>query len=219
MTGPKHLWSGDWESESARPADDLATAPRLVFDPEPEPEPEPRASATRRWSRRQLVIALVTGVAAAAVTVGVVTAFNGSNHKPKAHNIASASRHAGAPTPGPTGGAAPVTKACQQTPAACTTVTPVSTGPTANWMGMQIVSSSGGVVISTVRLGSIADQAGFEPGDQIEQINGHQVSNMDQVRDATAGIAIGKPMSIEVLRNSASYAASVPLTERPSIHP
>ena len=75
MTGPKHLWSGDWESESARTADDLANAPALVFDPEPEPEPEPRATAARRWSRRQIVVALTTGIAAAAVTVGLVTAF------------------------------------------------------------------------------------------------------------------------------------------------
>jgi S1-C subfamily serine protease len=86
-------------------------------------------------------------------------------------------------------------------------------------MGMQIVSSSGGVVISTVRLGSLADRAGFEPGDQIEQINGHEVSDMDQVRQATAGVALGKPMSIEVLRDSVDYAASMPLTERPTIHP
>jgi membrane-associated protease RseP (regulator of RpoE activity) len=215
MTGPKHLWSGDWESESARTADDLATAPAPVFDPEPEPEPEPRVTATRRWSRRQLAVALTTGIAAAAVTVGLVTALNGPNHKPTPHNKVAAAP--ATRTPGPTGGAAPIT-ACQQTPASCAP-TAVASGPTADWMGMQIVTSSGGVVISTVRLNSPADRAGFEPGDQIQQIAGHQVSNMDQVRRATAGVTLGKTMSIEVLRDSVNYAASMPLTARPTIHP
>jgi len=207
MTGPKHLWSGDWESESAQPAD--APAPRLVFDPEPQPEPEPRAAARRRWSRRQLVIALVSGVAAAAITVGLVTGLSGSNNgnKPKAHNKIAAAP--GTRSPLPTGGAAPTTGAA----------TPVASGPTANWMGMQMVTSQGGVVISTVRPGGAGDQAGFEPGDQIEQIDGHQIDNMDQVRDATATAALGKPMSIEVLRGSVDYAGSFPLTERPTIHP
>ena len=113
-----------------------------------------------------------------------------------------------------------MTKACKQTPAACAQATPVASGPTADWMGMQIVTSPGGVVISTVRLGSIADQAGFEPGDQIEQIDGHQVNNMDQVREATAGVALGKPVSIEVLRDSVMVqAASMAMTERPNIQP
>ena len=219
MTGPKHLWSGDWESESAQIADDLASAPRPVFDPEPEPEPESRAAAARRWSRRQIVIALTTGIAAAAVAVAAVTALGGSggSHKPTTHKPAAsapASR-----TPGPTGGASPIT-ACQQLPAGCGQTPAAANGPTANWLGMQIISSPAGVVISTVRLGSVADRAGFEPGDQIEQIDGQQVNNMDQVRQATAGIPIGKPVSIRVLRSSVMVqAASMAMTQRPTIHP
>jgi membrane-associated protease RseP (regulator of RpoE activity) len=219
MTGPKHLWSGDWESESAQTADDLASAPRPVFDPEPESEPESRAAVARRWSRRQIAIALTTGLAAAAIAVAAVTVFDGSggSHKPAAHKPAAsapASR-----TPGPTGGASPIT-ACQQIPAGCGQTPAGVNGPTANWLGMQIISGPAGVVISTVRLGSVADQAGFEPGDQIEQIDGHNVNNMDQVRRATAGIAIGKPVSIRVLRSSVVVqAASMAMTQRPTIHP
>ena len=124
MTGPTHLWSGDWESESARTADDLANAPAPVFDPEPEPEPEPRAA--RRWSRRQMAVALTTGVAAAAIAVVLVSAFTDGSNGPKAHKLAAAPTvHAQRPT----GGAAPTTPAaCKQTPAACAQVTPAVVG-------------------------------------------------------------------------------------------
>lgn len=216
MTGPTHLWSGDWESESARTADDLANAPAPVFDPEPEPEPEPRAA--RPWSRRQMAVALTTGVAAAAIAVVLVSAFTDGSNGPKAHKLAAAPTvHAQRPT----GGAAPTTPAaCKQTPAACAQVTPAVAGPTADWMGMQIVSSPAGVVISTVRVGSVADQAGFEPGDQIEEIDGIQVNDMDQIREATAALALGKLVSMKVLRDSVLVqAGSMRMTERPTIHP
>lgn len=216
MSGPRHLWSGDWESESARTADNLAGLPAPVFD-EPAPEPEPQAAATRRWSRRQLAIALTTGVAAAAVTVGLVTTLGGSNNQPRAH------KHAGAPATQPqrpTGGQAPSTRPCQQTQAGCTRATPVISGPTANWMGMEIVTSPAGIVISTIRLGSLPDQVGFEPGDEIQQINGHGIATVDQIRQETSNTPIGKPVTIQVLRASViPEVASMPLTERPTIHP
>ena len=214
MSGPKHLWAGDWESESASTADDLTRVPGPVFEPEPEAEPEPPAAARRRWSRRQLVIALSTGVAAAAVTVGLVTALGGSD-QPKHHRVPAASAKR---SPGSSGGAAPLTN-CQN-PGACTRATPVVSGPTADWMGMQIVTSRGGIVISTVRPGSLADQAGFEPGDQIEQLDGHSVNSIDQIREATARIKLGKPVSLQVLRDSTILqAASMAMTERPTVHP
>lgn len=217
MTGPKHLWSGDWENDSARTAEELANAPRPVFDAEPEQEPPPTAS--RRWSRRQLVIALTTGVAAAAVTVGLVAALAGSStpHAPRHHSTATTPATAQAQRP--TGGRAPA-NVCQQNPTACTRATPVVSGPTADWLGMQIVTSPGGIVINTIRLGSEPDQVGFEPGDEIEQIDGHPITSIEQIRQVTDRIALGKQVRIEVLRASAiTQLASMPMTERPTIHP
>jgi PDZ domain len=215
MSGPRHLWSGDWESESAKTADNLAGMPAPVFD-EPAAEPEPQAAAKRRWTRRQLAIALTTGVAAAAVTVALVTTLGGSDHKPRAHKHAAPA----AQPQRPTGGQAPSTQPCQKTQAGCTRATPVVSGPTANWMGMQIVTSPAGIVISTIRLGSLPDRVGFEPGDEIQQINGHGIATVDQIRQETANIAIGQPVTIQVLRGSVvPEVASMPLTERPTIHP
>ena len=54
MRAPKHLWSGDWERESAAVADELASLeelPRVVPEPAPEsPRPEPGDRAG--WSGR-----------------------------------------------------------------------------------------------------------------------------------------------------------------------
>ncbi len=211
MTGPKHLWSGDWESESARTAESLPSAPA------PEPEPEPQPAATRRWSRRQMVIALTTGVAAAAITVALVTTLAGPNRTRRPP--ARAASHTATNPKLPTGGQAPI-NACQQNPNSCTQATPVVSGPTADWLGMQIVTSPAGIVISAIRLGSLADQAGFEPGDQVAQIDGHHIDSVDQIRQDTSRIALGRLVTIQVLRaSSIPQAASVPMTERPTIHP
>ncbi len=216
MSGPKHLWSGDWESDSARTAEDLAHAPGPVFDAEPEPAAP--AAAARRWSRRQLAVALTTGVAAAALTVGLVSALGGSS-PPRTHHGTAAAKHSGATAQRPTGGQAPISP-CQQNPTACTKATPVVSGPTADWEGMEIVTSPAGIVISTIHLGSAADRAGLEPGDAIEQINGHPISRVEQIRQDTARIAVGRQVLISVLRaSSIPQAAALPMTERPTIHP
>ena len=213
MTGPKHLWSGDWESESERTAANLPSAPT------PEPEPEPQPVAARRWSRRQLAIALTTGVAAAAVTVGLVTTLSGQNKASAKRGSATTRMHTATNPQRPTGGQAPV-NVCQQNPAACTKATPVVSGPSADWLGMQIVTSPAGIVISAIRPGSLADGTGFEPGDQLAEINGHHIDSVEQIRQDTSRIALGKLVTIEVLRAYAiPQAASVPMTERPTIHP
>ena len=219
MSGPKHLWSGDWQSESQRPA---ATRPPTV-DQQTEAQPAESVRA-RRFSRRQLAIALCTGVAAAAVTVGlVVTLSGGSPKKATGHNHA-ATTPAPATQPQSSGGQGlNPTQACQQQPAGCSTTTaatPVATGPSANWMGMQIVTSPSGVVVNTVRLGSPADLAGFEPGDQILSIDTHVIGTVSELRDDTQAVKVGGPVTIAVLRSSVQLTlTSVHMTQRPTIHP
>jgi membrane-associated protease RseP (regulator of RpoE activity) len=218
MSGPKHLWSGDWRSESQQPA----TQPLPVRDPQPDAEVAPDAARTRRFTRRQLVIALSTGVAAAAITVGLVTTLGGSPaKKPPTHRAGTSGASQGS---GGQGLNPPPT--CQQNAASCstststTTATPVSTGPSANWMGMQIVTSPSGVVVNTVKLGSTGDQAGFEPGDQILAIDGHVIGAVSELRTDTAGVRVGGPVTIAVERQSVTLTlSSVQMTQRPTIHP
>lgn len=224
MTGPNHLWSGDWESESARIADDLASLPAPVFDEPPATVPEPESAARRRWSRRQFAIALVTGVAAAAVTVGLVSTLGGSS-KPKAHRLAAVPAHHQKTGPQNSGGAglsAPA-QPCNQTATGCTrttTATPVISGPYADWMGMQIVTSPEGVVVDTVKLGSPADAHGFEPGDQIMAVDTHVIGTVSELRADTASVKLGATVTVAVQRQSLRLTfASIRLTERPTIHP
>jgi membrane-associated protease RseP (regulator of RpoE activity) len=181
-----------------------------VRGPEPAGEPAPEAARARRFGRRPLVIALFTGVAAAAVTVGLVIGLGGGTaKKPGSHKSAAA---AGRSHTSGGQGLSPTT----QTP----TATPVSTGPTADWMGMQIVTSPSGVVVNTVRLGSPSDLAGFEPGDQIMAINGHVIGTVAELRTDTARVQIGGPVTIALLRQSVSLTlASIRMTQRPTIHP
>ena len=229
MSGPRHLWSGDWESESAQTGDDLAGMPGPVFD-EPAAEPEPLAVVKRRWSRKQLAIALVTGVAAAAVTVGLVTALGGQN-KTTAHNRPAAHKLGAPPSARSqnSGGNGLTTPAqpCQQTVTGCTQTTtqttaaaPVVTGPYADWMGMQIVTSPLGVVVDTVKLGSPADVIGFEPGDQIMAVDTHVVGTVSELRTDTQGVKLGDKVTVAVQRQSLRLVVgSFPLTDRPTIHP
>jgi S1-C subfamily serine protease len=94
------------------------------------------------------------------------------------------------------------------------------TGPSADWLGMQIVTTAEGVVINTVRLGSLADRAGFEPGDQIQEVDNRQVNSVSQLRSDTAGVKLGALVTIDVLRSSVMVqGASIPMTQRPTIHP
>ena len=219
MSGPKHLWSGDWQSESQRPA---ATRPP-AFDQQTEAQPAESVRA-RRFSRRQLAIALCTGIAAAAVTVGLVITLSGGSPKKATGHSHAATTPAPATQPQSSGGQGlNQTQTCQQQPAGCTTTTsatPVAAGPSANWMGMQIVTSPSGVVVNTLKNGSPGDLAGFEPGDQILAVDGHVVGSVSELRSDTNGVKIGGPVTITVQRSSVQLTlASVHMTQRPTIHP
>ncbi len=213
MSGPKHLWSGDWQNESRQPAAQLPPAP--AQEPEPEPSPTP---ARGRFTRQQFVIALGTGVATAAVAITLIVTLGGGQKPSPHHRPTSASTGPSAPAQqqGSGGGG------LNNSPTQNSQTAPVKTitGPSANWMGMQIVTSSSGVVVSTVKIGSAADQAGFEPGDQIETIDGHVVGSVSELRPDTAAIKIGAPVTIAVMRSSVQLTlASIPMTQRPTIHP
>jgi membrane-associated protease RseP (regulator of RpoE activity) len=90
MSSPKHLWSGDWQDDSAAMAEELARrrgAPTLEAPPTPKPAPTPRrvrARPTARlarpaWLHQALLIALgVLVIAGAAYGLTQVFASGGS---------------------------------------------------------------------------------------------------------------------------------------------
>jgi membrane-associated protease RseP (regulator of RpoE activity) len=208
MSGPKHLWSGDWQNESRQPA---AAQPPAA---EPEPAPQP-AAASPRFTRQQFAIAFGTGIATAAVAITLIVVLGGGQ-KPNPHHRAPTAPSAfGQPQNSGGGGlnAPTITQSSQ------TTTIPNITGPSADWLGMQIVTSPSGVVVSTVKLGSIADQLGVEPGDQIVKVNGSIIGSVSELQPDTASLRIGAPVTLEVMRSSVQLTlAGIPMTQRPTIH-
>ena len=212
MSGPKHLWSGDWENESRQPA----TAQPRAQEPEPQQPPAPPAPRSR-FTRQQFGIALGTGVATAAVAITLIVVL-GSGQKPIPHRKAGpAANSPTAPAQPQTSGGGGLGSSRSQT-SPTTTISTIS-GPSASWMGMRIVTSPNGVVIQTVRLGSPADQAGLEPGDQIQKLNGQIIGTVSELQPLTASIKVGSPIVIEVMRSSVQLTSSFPMMSHPTIHP
>jgi membrane-associated protease RseP (regulator of RpoE activity) len=209
MSGPKHLWSGDWQNESRQPA---LARPAVT---EPEPEPQPAAAASPRFTRQQFAIALGTGIATAAVAITLIVVLGGGQ-KATPHHRATAPATLGQPQNsggGGLNGSPTVTQSSQAT------TLPNITGPSADWLGMQIVTSPSGVVVSTVKLGSIADRLGVEPGDQIVKVNGSIIGSVSELQPDTAGVKIGAPVTLEVMRSSVQLTlAGIPMSQRPTIH-
>jgi membrane-associated protease RseP (regulator of RpoE activity) len=215
MTGPNHLWSGDWERESAEAAAELAERPAPPITPptvdETEPEPRPR----RRFSTKQLLLGVVGLLIVAGIAVALVISLGGSS-KPKSHRQTHTATHPSqSPFPGSSGGVTP----SQSTPTQPTIPTPVTTGPTAEWLGMQIVTSPGGAVVDTVRGGSPADTAGFDPGDVISAIGDDPINSVSDIRTATEKLPLGQQLKITISRGSSTLTTAVTLKVRPTIQP
>jgi S1-C subfamily serine protease len=208
MSGPKHLWSGDWEDESARAA--AQRRPALPEAPEPAPPaPEPELAAP---ANRTPPIRFAGVIVALVLVVGVVLAatLGGSSKK---HNHTGTSTVAATPTgTGPNGGAGIQTNPPIQT-------TPIINLPSADWLGMQIVTSSTGAVISNVQLGSPGDEDGFEPGDGINTIDGRQIDSVTQIRSATAKLKLGSQLRVQVERGSTPITLVLTMRKRPTISP
>lgn len=212
MSGPKHLWSGDWESESARAAAERAEqpAPPAVEPPAVELEPTPR-----RLRPRQLLLGIVAGLVVAGVAVALAVSLGGSS-KPKPSPAATHTPTLTTPpapqtqpVPGTSGGSTPA----QSNP------TPVTSGPSTNWLGMHIVSSPLGAAVDTVPGNSVGDAAGFEPGDVITEIGGDAINSVQEIRTATQAIQLGKLVSITISRGSSTLTTTVTLKVRPTIRP
>lgn len=217
MSGPKHLWSGDWESESDRNAAERAQRPAPAPEAPVAFAAGPESRQRRRFSARQLAAAIVGLLVVAGVAAAIVAGSGGSGgpSKPPArtHNHTS-----GATTPpglpGSSGGVTPT----QSTPAQ-SSPTPVISGPNAEWLGMQIVTSPAGAVVDTVRAGSAGDIAGFEPGDVITAIDDQQIDTVRDLRRATINVPLGHQLKIMISRGSSTLTAAVTLKVRPTIRP
>ncbi len=66
------------------------------------------------------------------------------------------------------------------------------------------------------KLGSVADQAGFEPGDVIASVDGHQINTVPQLATSTAGQRPGAIVEYPGPRSSSFVEISVGADDRPA---
>jgi hypothetical protein len=200
MSGPKHLWSGDWDKESEDASAQTTRRPR-PRDPEPTPPPvaapppAPRARESRpaRRGLRPWVLPAVLGVVViAAAAFGLTRLLGGS----------SSSATQGSPL-------AQLNK-------------PKLMGSTApiRWLGMEIITASPGVpVVETVRAGSNGDRAGLEPGDMILLINNRPVGTSGSIATAIKGMHSGDHVPLEITNGGAMFQVVATLAAPPSPYP
>jgi membrane-associated protease RseP (regulator of RpoE activity) len=216
MTGPKHLWSGDWEHESAQAAGQLPPRPPAPPEPEPASEPEaptirqaprprprpeprpPRAARRRQRAVRPGVKRALPFAAAALVIVACAVAAT------QLIGSSSPSKQAGAANP-------------TTLPAA--TSVPGNGGPV-SWLGMELVTVPPGVPgVITVQSGSAADRAGIEPGDVLLSIDGRPIAGAEGITAAIRGLHSGDTVSMEINHGSAQYQVDITLGAPPTRSP
>jgi C-terminal processing protease CtpA/Prc len=208
MSAPRHLWSGDWRTESSAHRDELAAnRPRPVAPDDSErlaPPPRPRTRTARE--RMQAVVARMRTLLGSLRRLPLGTR---SQRRIALVAIAATLLLAGA--------AYAVTSAVggrsgSQTPAVAS-----SSGA---WLGIDVGSTQqGGVMVIDVFPGSPAQAAGMEPGDVITQINGHEILTPRDVRTAIAGLHSGDQVQLQFQGSGTSYTAKVPLASPPAGSP
>jgi membrane-associated protease RseP (regulator of RpoE activity) len=202
MSGPKHLWSGDWEQESAAVSEELSG--RRVKPPEPEPAVPPpaprrprrrRFAVARRLGVRRGLLAVIAGVLALAAGALGLSVLLGSSGTPAST----------------TAGGAPLSVA--------PTTASTSSRPV-NWLGMEIETlPPGAAVVETVRLGSAGDRAGVEPGDAILEINNRRINGTSDIAPAIRGLHAGDVVSMQVANGSTVFGTQATLAAPPSAYP
>jgi membrane-associated protease RseP (regulator of RpoE activity) len=200
MSGPKHLWSGDWERESAAHRRAEATPQPEPAAPAAEPAPTPvraRSAAELRRRRRLRRAAPVVLLAVALVAAG-------------AYGLSSLLGSSGSPAPAFANGGSP----------SLPVTSPAGASPTVRWLGMQIVTvPPGAAMVATAPPGSAGEQAGIEPGDEILAINGHSIGGAGDIAAAIQGLHAGDQVQLQASHGSALYGAVVTLAAPPSVQP
>jgi PDZ domain len=211
MGSPRHLWSGDWQLDSAAAAEELAK--RRAQSPEPE-EPAPPAPA--RPSLRARIVAALRDL-----------------RRGLAHLITRARTAIGNAWRRARGGrriaVAILLVALVGVGVAFAVASLVGSGngsQTASlgqgWLGithMNSVPSGSGVVITSIASGSPAATAGLEPGDVITQIGNQPVQSVGDVNAALNGLVAGNTVQIQFNRGPATFSTLATLAMQPHSGP
>lgn len=83
------------------------------------------------------------------------------------------------------------------------------------WLGVMLARTPDGVTIAHVIADSPADKAGLQRGDVVKAIDGAEVDEVKDVRDALDGKNIGDTVTLSIVRDSSQQDVTVTLEARP----
>lgn len=239
MTGPRHLWAGDWELESARAAERKARRP----NGDDQAQDEAAATAGAAWaSRHDPVTEPVTPPAPTEPLAAPVEPPPAPTEPlPRADTRSSARvpapaiplrdrlRRGGTRTVAVLAIAVAVGTAFafvagafsgSSTPASAPprgfqSAQPASGQP---WLGVATAQSATGIgaQVTSVAASSPAAQAGVQTGDVIMQIDEQPVSGPSDVADAIGGLPVGTQVELQVLRDGQLIMLPATLGSRPA---
>jgi S1-C subfamily serine protease len=186
MGGPKHLWSGDWQQESAAAARRAAPRPVAAEPEAPAPRPEPARRRPVRIAWRPVVrFGLPAVLAAVVIAAGAYAVIN----------LFAASGSAASTSTG-------------------TLVGPSATVDWLG-MQIETVPP-GAAVIDTVTPGSPGDHAGLNPGAVILAVNNRPIHGAGDIAAAIRGLPAGDQVPIQISYGSSLYQTEATLAAPPS---
>jgi hypothetical protein len=237
MSAPRHLWSGDWEQDSAAHAEALARRNAERRD-EPEPEAELRVAqpavpslpaepgATFGDQLARLAVALGRVLLAILRAIGlVVVALAGglrSLLRSAWRAVARGDRRRlrlvalAALLIAVIAVAAVAVFGSGGSGPSSANASQAAVASIGRWLGVQLKDvPSRGVVFETIDPRGVAASDGFEPGDTVAAIADHAINNLGDVVRVFSGVRPGDQIAITVTRGSSEYPAAVLMPPRP----
>jgi membrane-associated protease RseP (regulator of RpoE activity) len=225
MSGPKHLWSGDWQHESAAVSEERVGRRVKPQPAEPKSDPTATPAPNPRPRRRFVVVRSRIGlrdalpVLLAVLLLGAAGAYGLStigSSGPRASTAAGTTSASPGATAG--GSSTPPAAAPPAAVAGATTQGPASRP--VRWLGMQIQTLPPGVaVIETVGAGSEGQVAGLQPGDVILALNHQPINAATDIGAAIRRLRAGDVVELEISNGSTLYQVQATLAAPPSLQP
>jgi membrane-associated protease RseP (regulator of RpoE activity) len=195
MSAPKHLWSGDWQAESAAARHRARPRPEEPQPEPPQPPPEPSL-----WERGVAAMRALRARAAAAIAV---FRMPGAPSRTLVVVLAALVVIAGAAY----GLSRALTSGDSQR---------ASVNRNIPYLGVQMESVPvNRVLVAGVVPGSPASQAGIGPGDVIVAIDNHPVSQPGDVTGDLSSLHPGDSVQIEIDRGGIPLNTRATLTHEP----
>ena len=237
MSAPRHLWSGDWEQDSAAHAEAIAqrNARRGLEPDEPEPQPERRiegptvasvpaspgptlgqrlARLAAALGRGLVAILRWVGLAVLAILRGLRAVIRGSWRALRSRarvRLAAALVLLIAVV-----AVAAVAIFSSGSSSSGGSGSPAALASVDRWLGVQLIDIPGrGVVMEYVNQNGAAGLAGFEPGDTLQQVNNTTIDGYGDVARAFGRVQPGDQVTITVQRGSGVFSAFFPMPSRP----